>query len=95
MEELTVQFFGAAWCAPCKLAKPKIQELCNKFGIQLVMYEYDDMEEDAKANISKLPTVQIWNTKKNEKVHEIVTNHVTLFESWCSANVRVIPSDDF
>jgi thiol-disulfide isomerase/thioredoxin len=90
---LFVVYYGASWCAPCKLAGPKVEEICKKYGIALTKYNFDDLAEDEQAEISKLPTIQIWENK--EKKYEITANHIALFESWCQKNVRVIPNDDF
>ncbi len=96
MVTISVQYYGANWCAPCKAAKPKITEICKKFGIPLTQFDYDELEEEKKANISKLPTVLIRAMDNKDVVlAEITANHVAAFESWCSQNVRVIPSDDF
>ena len=88
-----VKYYGASWCAPCHSAKPKIQELCKKCGISLSVYDYDELEEEERGTITKLPTVQIWQNKTLEK--EIITQHVETLETWISENVRVIPTDDF
>ena len=56
-------------------------------------FDYDELEEEEKTKISKLPTVLIRGT--NGVLAEITANHAMTFESWCSQNVRVIPSDDF
>ncbi len=88
-----VKYYGATWCSPCKQAKPRIQELCKKYGISLDIFDYDELEEEEKGSIQKLPTVQIWKDTTLEK--EILTQHVETLDNWISENVRVIPTDDF
>jgi thiol-disulfide isomerase/thioredoxin len=87
-----VKYYGATWCAPCKIAKPEIIKLCKNFGVKLHLYDYDELEEESE-KITKLPTVQVWDN--TEKVNEFTTNHVAQLESWLSQYVRVIPNDDF
>lgn len=90
---IEVKYYGASWCAPCRIAKPSIQELCKKYGISLVIHDYDELEEEERGIITKLPTVQIWHDTNLEK--EIISRHVETLEAWISENVRVIPTDDF
>ena len=88
-----IKYYGAAWCAPCKAAKPEVLKLCKNFSVPLEVYDYDEMDADESAAITKLPTVQIWTD--TEKVAEFTTNQVAQLEAWLTQHVRVIPSDDF
>lgn len=90
---IVVKYYGAAWCSPCKIAKPGVQKLCKNFNIVLNEYDYDSLETSESEKITKLPTVQIW--ENNICIAEYTKNHVTQLEEWLSANVRVIPADDF
>lgn len=88
-----VKYYGAAWCAPCKVTKPEVQKLCKNFSVTLEVYDYDELDTEESAHITKLPTVQVWMDA--EKVAEFTTNQVAQLESWLTEHVRVIPSDDF
>ncbi len=88
-----VKYYGASWCAPCKLAKPEVQTLCKKFSVNLEEYDYDTLEASESEQISKLPTVQIW--ENGICVAEYTKNQVSQLEEWLSVHVRVILTDDF
>lgn len=89
----TVKYYGAAWCAPCKAAKPEVLKLCKNFSISLEVYDYDELDAEESATITKLPTVQIWSDE--QKVAEYTANQVAQLEKWLTDHVRVIPNDDF
>lgn len=90
---LTIEYYGAGWCAPCKLVKPVAEVLCRKYAITLNSHDYDDMEEEEKNTILKLPTIRIF--KDGQCIHEITTQHTDQLESWLQNNVRVNTTDDF
>ncbi len=96
---LRIQYIGAAWCAPCKAAKPAIQELCRKYGIQdhLQILDYDmDLEDAERDTVRKLPTVRIFTSEDSHKpVLEITTSHVDQLDAWLSVHVRVYTDADF
>ncbi len=89
----TVEYYGASWCGPCKTVKPLTEVLCRKYAISLNLHDYDNMEEEEKSTILKLPTIRIMNDK--ECVCEITTQHADQLESWLQKNVRVNTTDDF
>jgi thiol-disulfide isomerase/thioredoxin len=90
---IRIEYIGATWCAPCRIAKPLVSILAYKFACSLEEYDYDEMEEDAKSNISKLPTVRIW--KDSVLQTEITTQHADMLELWLKSNVRVHTEEDF
>ncbi|MFJ8394363.1 thioredoxin family protein [Streptomyces sp. NPDC094144] len=55
-----VVFFGAAWCRPCKAARPVAERACDELGLYL---EYVDVESyDSRANgITSIPTVRTYD----------------------------------
>jgi thiol-disulfide isomerase/thioredoxin len=88
-----LHYIGATWCAPCKVAKPQVEALAKKYGLILTMFDYDEMEEEVKDTVKKLPTVRI--LEKGFPVKEITTQHADMLEMWLQANVRVNTTDDF
>jgi thiol-disulfide isomerase/thioredoxin len=89
-----VKYYGATWCGPCKNVKPRVEQMMKMYGIAAVYNDYDEMEEDEeKASVQKLPTLRIFVDAK--QVSEIVTDHVSLLESWLRKNVRVNGEEDF
>jgi thiol-disulfide isomerase/thioredoxin len=93
-DKKSVVYIGAEWCGPCKSAKPRVIEICKKYGIDLAIYDYDeDLTEDDKSNIKKLPTVRVIHDTK--VVQEFITQHHDQLEKWLIENVRVKPTDDF
>lgn len=55
----TVVMFGAAWCAPCKALKPKLQKMTEEFPT--VAFAFCDVEDApqhaSQYGISSLPTL--------------------------------------
>jgi thiol-disulfide isomerase/thioredoxin len=42
-----VLMFSASWCGPCKKAKPKFEELSQKYG-EIAEFEQVDVDESAE-----------------------------------------------
>ena len=90
---IRIDYIGAAWCAPCRTVKPIITVLAYKFVCPVFEYDYDELEEEEQATVSKLPTVRIW--KDSTLQEEITTNHAETLENWLRSNVRVNTEEDF
>jgi thiol-disulfide isomerase/thioredoxin len=88
-----IEYIGATWCAPCRTVKPLVTLLSHKFACSLEEYDYDEMEEEAKSSVSKLPTVRVW--EEGVIRVEITTNHAEMLEIWLKTHVRVNDVDDF
>ena len=94
--KMRVEYIGAAWCAPCKTTKPRVEELCKKYSMELVIYDYDDdLDDEAKACVKKLPTVRVYDNDDNVPTVEFITQQADQLEKWLSANVRVMMTEDF
>lgn len=93
MSSIHIKYYGAKWCTPCKVVKPRAEELCKKYGIGMEAFDYDELEEDEKALVTKLPTIQVWDGAK--QVEEFTTKQAEQLETWFAAHVRVIPDEDF
>lgn len=90
---MEVIYIGAAWCSTCKVIKPKTETLCAKFGVPLKVLDYDnDLEDDEKEAITKVPTLQI--KKDGVLVETYNVNQVASLEAYLTANVT-LTTDDF
>lgn len=55
---LTVKYFTASWCGPCKMFGPVFDEVMGKTGVQFSKIDVDSNKElTAKYMISSVPTV--------------------------------------
>ncbi|HEY5576488.1 MAG TPA: thioredoxin [Clostridiaceae bacterium] len=62
--------FWAAWCGPCKMLSPVIDEIAGEYGDKAVFYKLNVDENPVtsmKFNVSSIPTVIVF---KNGKVAE-------------------------
>jgi thiol-disulfide isomerase/thioredoxin len=89
----TVEYIGASWCGPCKTVKPVAELLAHKFSVPIAFLDYDEMEEEEKDAVKKLPTIHI--LQDETVVHTIMTAHADMLEMWLRNNVRVNGTDDF
>lgn len=90
---MEVIYIGASWCSTCRVIKPKTMELCAKFGVALKLLDYDeDLEEEEKANITKVPTLQI--KKDGVLVETFNVNQVASLEAYFTKNIT-LTNDDF
>lgn len=91
--EYTLIQWSASWCGPCRMIKPKIEELSKHIDEKKVKFIYLDTEEfdeqSEKANIRSLPTFQLF--KKNELCDTVVgadfTGVVRLLNSKTGVNI--------
>ncbi len=93
MSNMSIQYIGATWCGPCKTVKPLVSVLAHKFSISATFLDYDEMEEEEKADVKKLPTIRI--LQEGGVVLEITTNHADTLELWLRKHVRVNGDEDF
>lgn len=90
----TILYIGASWCKTCKEIKPATESLAQQFAISLTIKDYDDdLEDDEKAAITKVPTIRILEGEK--QVAEWNVNQVTSLREWLTANIHVGSTDDF
>eukprot|EP00756_Hemistasia_phaeocysticola_P015176 Hpha_TRINITY_DN15390_c1_g4::TRINITY_DN15390_c1_g4_i1::g.92077::m.92077 len=63
-EKLTLAWFTADWCAPCKKARPDVEKLAGLFGdrgvhfVKVNVDEAPDLVEEAE--VTRPPTFQLW-----------------------------------
>ena len=59
---MTVVYFSAPWCGPCKMFKPVLQEVAGNMGIGINDINVDyDASYTQKYNITSVPTLIILN----------------------------------
>lgn len=57
---MSVLYFSAAWCGPCKVFKPVLQKTSSELGISINYIDVDSNGELAqKYNVSSVPTLLI------------------------------------
>ncbi len=88
-----IEYIGALWCAPCRTVKPVAELLAHKFGVPITFLDYDELEEEERDTVKKLPTLRI--REDNTVVHTITAAHADMLELWLRTNVRVNATDDF
>lgn len=55
---LTIKYFTASWCQPCKMFGPVFDEVINKTGISHAKIDADNNKDAVvKYNISSVPTI--------------------------------------
>ncbi len=91
---ITVIYIGATWCSTCKTIKPAVETLTRRFGVGLLLLDYDkDFEEgDEKDAITKVPTLRVRNS--GVQVAEWNVGQVASLEAWLQANVVVATVDE-
>lgn len=89
----TIVYIGAAWCKTCKEIKPKTLELGQRFGVPVEVLDYDDdLDEEQKAQVTKVPTIRI--QKDGVQVAEYNINQVASLSAWLTANVSLSATGD-
>ena len=60
MNDINVKYFGATWCAPCKVIKPLLNEIISETDLPLTV-EFIDIDNDQEAvqqyGIRGIPTL--------------------------------------
>ena len=55
---LTIKYFTAPWCGPCKMFGPVFDEVVGKTGVSHIKINVDQQGEAAQQyNVSSIPTV--------------------------------------
>lgn len=74
-KKVKILYFGAKWCGPCKILKPKIEKLGEDNERINIYYADIDICNNLsdKMNITSVPTVIILN--KNKEFKTIVGNN--------------------
>ena len=81
-EGKVVLYFTASWCGPCKAIYPKVFEISNNMGDDIVFYKIDvdtfaDLSEEC--GVSCMPTFQFYkNGKKVDELQGADANQLSL-----------------
>jgi len=84
---MEIVYIGAVWCSTCKVIKPKTLELGKLYGIQVRELDYDDLNDEEKAEISKVPTLRIIRNGNTEATWNV--NQVAQLTAWLQMNVEL------
>ena len=89
---ISIKYVGASWCKPCKVVKPDVIKLCERFKVPLTIKDYDDdLTEKEQNEIAKLPSIFIYDEKTQVKL--ITTNHIEQLSEFLSSAFKT--DDDF
>lgn len=89
----SVIYIGASWCAPCKVIRPQIAELCKRNDIKFIEYDIEELGEEERDKITKIPTVTVL-TKGSQELKTWNFNQVESFKNWLVENSN-LQTDDF
>jgi thiol-disulfide isomerase/thioredoxin len=90
-----IVYIGASWCKTCKVIKPATEELARRFNVPLVIKDYDDdLTEDEKAVIKKVPTLRVLD-EKGAQIAQWDVNQVASLTAWLESNVSLGAYEDF
>jgi len=81
--------FWAAWCGPCKMIAPVLDELSKEYGSQIKICKMDvdaNKETPAKFNIRGIPTLMIFKGGKAEST-KVGALSKTQLKEFIDANV--------
>ena len=73
---LTVLYFTATWCGPCKMMAPHIESLKAKYGDKIAIVKVDtdkSMEVSKHFKISAIPLIKIY--KDGQEVYNKIGYH--------------------
>jgi thiol-disulfide isomerase/thioredoxin len=87
-----IHYIGATWCSTCKVIKPATEALAKRFAVSLVCKDLDDLSDEEKDTISKVPTIRI--VENNTQIVEWNMNQVKSLEEWLQTHIQMM-SDDF
>lgn len=86
-----VEFITATWCGRCKEIKPRVMQICATMSTMLTFVDYEEMDEEAKAAITSLPTIRMRTTA----TEPWVTYVAATIEDWVDAmaSQKLVMSD--
>jgi len=90
----TIVYIGAKWCSPCKVIKPTVIDLAQKFKLPLTIKDFDDdLTDDERETVSKLPILRIYDDN-NVLIKEILDDKVNALTVWLQTTL-LATTDDF
>lgn len=68
MKEITVHYFTAQWCAPCKTFGPRLTAFAQKFAEARVILEKHDIDEEPNlaSNLGVMSVPQVILSKSGD-----------------------------
>jgi thiol-disulfide isomerase/thioredoxin len=87
----TLRYIGATWCGTCKTIKPQAEELCKKFSVLWKEFDIDELADDEKDTITKVPTLQIYKDGKEHVTWNV--NQIKSLEAWLQQNITLTTTD--
>lgn len=72
-DELTLVYFWAAWCGPCRLVSPSVNAMAQMYGdrLKVVKLEIDpNPDAVAKCQVEGVPALRIFKNKELLGSHE-------------------------
>lgn len=87
----SIVYIGATWCKTCKVIGPATEELAKRFQIPLTTLDIEEVPEEDKDSITKVPTIRIFQNK--EKVAEWNVKQIESLTTWLSENVSLTTED--
>lgn len=89
-----IHYIGATWCSTCKVIKPSTEALAKRFGVPLVIKDFDeDLSEEEKDTIRKVPTIRI--VEQGAQIMEWNVHQVQSLEGWLQTNITMTMDDLF
>jgi thioredoxin 1 len=70
---LTLVYFWASWCGPCRLVSPSINALAHTYGERLKVVKLEiDLNPDAvaKCKVEGVPAIRLFKNKELLESHE-------------------------
>jgi thioredoxin 1 len=72
-DELTLVYFWASWCGPCRLVSPSIKAIAQTYGerLKVVKLEIDpNPDAVAKCKVEGVPAIRLFKNKELLESHE-------------------------
>jgi len=91
---ISIKYVGASWCKPCKIVKPDVEKLCERFKVSLIILDYDDdLSEKEQSEIIKLPSIFIYD--ESGLVKTIISNHIEQLTEFLTCAFGITKDEDF
>jgi thiol-disulfide isomerase/thioredoxin len=87
-----LEYVGATWCSTCKVIKPAAEELCKRYAIAIKEYDIDELTDEEKETITKVPTLTV--KQDGSPVVSWNVNQVKSLTEWLQKNIS-LQTDDF
>jgi thiol-disulfide isomerase/thioredoxin len=86
MEDYSIIYIGAKWCATCKTIKPAIELLAECYDLDIDVLDFDELEHTQQETVTKVPTVRVM--LQDKVLAEWNTNQVNSLKEWLEHNIK-------